>query len=519
MKTTLTIVLLTVSLTIWGQKKEIETTAKISEVTVYTSAAEVNYERELILPKGKSTIVFTDLTPFIAENSVNVSVSRTDVNIITVAERINYAKEKKNINEQVVNLQDSIVKMDKELGLIKCKRDVAETEKGLLFKGEAIGGLSSHGVSVAEIEKASVFFNKRYLELVTTLFLLTEKETDLTDRIKRYQKQLKELETISVQTTSEIKVTVSCLSEEKVMFKFKFLTTKAGWAPVYDFKYDGPTKPLEFVFRANVFNASGIQWPEVTLKLSTADPIHGFALPSLNNKSTETKSIPEVKFKQIEVVNAITEYTIAHQYSIPSDAKPYLIDVNAYTMVANYNYLLIPKLDPFGFLMAKIPNWNQYNLIPGTTNIYNMGTYMGKTFLDTYAEDDTLSLYLGKDKSIQSNRNEKTVLHSRFLVGNYSIEDTHTEINIKNTFKEALPLEVIDQVPYYTKDDKEKINVYNIGKAVYSKTDGMLTWKYIIQAGETIAINYNYEIKAPKESYDNYKPKRKKYRTIACPSF
>lgn len=518
MKKSFAIALLVIPYLVSGQK-EIETTAKIEQVTLYTSSAEINYEKELQLQKGKTTVVFTDLTPFIVENSVNVSVTDKRINIITVAERINYAKEKRNINEQVINLQDSIVKMNKELGLIKCKRDAEETEKGLLFKGESIGGLSTRGVAVSEIEKASAFFNKRYYELSKDLFFLNEKENDLTERIKKYGNQLKELTTISVQTTSEIKVTVNCPSDGKVKFKFKFLTSKAGWAPVYDFKYEGPSNPLQFVFRANVFNASGISWNEVSMKLSTADPIRGFALPSLSKNTEEHKPIQEVKFKQIEVVNAITEYPISHQYSVPSDAKPYLVDVNAYSIPATYNYLLIPKLDPFGFLMAKIPGWNKYNLIPGTANIYNMGTYMGKTFLDTYAENDTLNMYLGKDKNIQSNRNEKTITHSRFIAGNYSTEETKTDIIIKNTSNEALPIEVIDQVPYFTKEDKEKLSVFNIKASNYNKTDGTLTWNFSIKAGETIMINYGYEIKAPKETYDGSRPKHRKFRTIACPSF
>ena len=240
----LSIVLFTLPCVVSGQKKEIETTARITDVTVYTAAAEINYEKEIILPKGKCTVVFNELTPFIVENSVNVSVSNPAVSIVTVAERINYAREKKNINEQVSHLQDSLAKMTRELGLLKCKRDVTEAEKGLLFKGEAIGGLSTHGVSVTEIEKASAFFNKRYLELSRELFFIAEREKELSDRTKRYNNQLKELETVSVQTTSEIRVTVNCPAEEKVNFKFRFLTAKAGWAPVYDFKYEGPGQPL-----------------------------------------------------------------------------------------------------------------------------------------------------------------------------------------------------------------------------------------------------------------------------------
>ncbi len=504
---------------VMGQK-EIEVIAKIADVTVYTSAAEVNCEKEILVPKGKSAIVFTELTPFIIENSINVSVQGTGINIVTVSERINYVRDKKSVQDVVIRYLDSIARLQKELKLIKCKTETYSTEKGLLFKNEAIGGLSTHGVAVAEIEKASAFFSKRFLELTLLLYDLDDREDDIQLKIDKYNNHIKQLETLTMSKTSEIKVIVNNNDERTVKFKFKYLTNKAGWAPLYDFKYEGSTKPLQFVFRANVFNASGTPWNEVNIKLSTANPINGFSVPSLDEVPEKEKPQGNVKFKQIEVVNAITEYKIASEYTIPSDSKPYLIDVNAYDMAASFNYLLITKLDPFGFLIAKIPNWNKYNLIPGTTNIYNSGTFMGKTFLDTYADDDTLSLYLGKDKNIQSNRNEKSILHKRTLVSNYTLEETFIDISLKNASDENLSVEVLDQVPVFDKDDEEKLSVYNLGKAIYDKMDGLLTWNYNLKSGESTAINFKYEIKAPRHSYHRarYKVKRK-FRTIACPSF
>ncbi len=499
-------------------QKETEAVAKITDVTIYTSAAEVSCEKEILVPKGKSAIVFTELTPFIVANSINVSAA--GINIVTVSERINYVKERKNNSEMISRYNDSIMKLKKELGLIKCKRDVAEAEKGLLFKGEAIGGLSTQGVAVAEIEKASAFFNKRYLELTMQLYELKEREDDIDIRISRFHNHLKQMENVTSHNCSEIKVIVNSKEEKTIKFHFKFLTPKAGWAPLYDFKYDGPKQPLQFVFRANVFNASGVAWNDVNIKLSTANPINGFAVPSLNDAPEKEKPQGDVKFKQIEVVNAITEYKIANQYTIPTDAKPYLIDVSSYEMSAYYNYLLIPKLDPFGFLIAKIPNWNKYNLIPGTSNIYNSGTYMGKTFLDTYADDDTLSLYLGKDKNIQSNRNEKSIFHKRLLAGNTTLEEIFVDINLKNASEEVLNVEMLDQVPVFEKDDEEKMNVYGIGKAEYDKQEGLLTWKFNLKPSEAVAISYKYEIKAPRKVYHKrYRSKKRKFRTIACPSF
>lgn len=517
MKQLLTCILAAAASLLPAQKKEILMAAKISDVTIYTSAAEVAYKTEMMLEKGQSTIVFAELSPFIVENSVNVSVSDPAVNIITVAEHINYLPERRSVNGRVSALQDSMLKMKRELGVIRYRQEAYEAEKALLFKGEAIGGLSTHGVAVTEIEKASVFFSKRYLELSKELFVLQEREADLTERIRLGRQQVKELETVSVQTASEIRVTVNSPSEKKVTFSFKFLTAKAGWAPVYDFKYEGPDKPLQFVFRANVFNASGTPWQDVFIKLSTADPIRGFALPSLAKKPDQLSAVQDVKFRQIEVVNAIAEYSIAHQYSVPSDAHPYLLDVTAYAMPAGFNYLLIPKLDPFGFLMARIPGWNQYNLIPGTANIYNSGTYMGKTFLDTYAEDDTLSLYLGKDKNIQATRREKNTYHSRFLVGNYVLEETLADLTVKNTSANTLRVEMADQVPVCSKTEKMSVNS---GSAAYNREEGLLTWRFSLPPGETLPITFKYEIRTPKEDDGaGGKLRRRKFRTLSCPTF
>lgn len=520
MKTKLIIALLAACGLASAQREEIETTASIREVMVYTSAADVSYEKELLLRKGKSTIVFTELTPYIADNSVNVSVSDAAVTILTVNERINYTKEKRVENMQLAGLKDSVEKMKKELGLIAWRREVAEKEKSILFKDESIGGLTK-GVAVAEIEKASSFFSRRYAELAKELYYLNERESELQYRIKKYESQLKESVTVSTTNTSEIIVSVNCPSERKVKFNFRFLTPKAGWAPMYDFKYEGPARPLQFVFRANVFNATGTPWNEVYMKLSTADPTHGFSLPSLSQSASHNnrKNEGSVQFRQVTLINAITEYNIAHQYSIPSDSKPYLIDVSALEMPAQFSYLLIPKLDPFGFLMGKVPDWNKYNLIPGSANIYNMGSYMGKTFLDTYAENDTLSIYLGKDKSIQSTRTEKNINHERMFIGNYFTDETQVAFTVKNNFSEALNVEVIDQVPVYDKNDEEKLTVNNITNAVYDKAQGKLTWTFKLQPAESVSVNFSYEVKAPKEYYDAYKPKKKKFRTISCPAF
>lgn len=508
------------SLISFGQNKDIETNANIKSVTVYNSSAEINYQKTVSLPQGKTTVIFTDLIPDIVANTINISASNPDIEIIMVTDKINYIKERKENNQLILIYQDSINRIVSELGLLKCKLETLSKEKDMLFKDESIGGVAK-GVSVAEIEKASLFFSKRYYELSAEIYTLSQKENSLQLSLNKFRNQIKELSSNVQKSSSEIMVTVLNNSAKNVEFNFKFLTSKAGWAPMYDCKYQGPNSPLKFIFRANVYNATGIAWENIDLKLSTASPTEGFNTPALNSHYTNPSN-PKVttrdgvNFKEIEVANTIAEYDIKHKYSIPSDSKPYLIDVSEYSINASYYYLLIPKLDPFGFLMAQIPDWNKYSLISGKTNIYNKGSFMGTTFLNTYAENDTLSVYLGKDNIIQGIRKEVYAENQSGLINNYNVEKAGINLTIKNNSDEAFTVKVIDQIPVYFNDDKVKYGLQNLEQAVFNREDGELVWNFKIDKKESKVLDYKYDIRIPKSmSYS----KVRKSRAVSCPSF
>lgn len=502
----------------FGQNKELEVKADIQSVTIYNSSAEINYQKSVKLPLGKSTLVFTDLTPDIVDNTINISTSSPEVEIVTVTEKINYIKPLKEQNQKINAFQDSIEKYDRELGLIECKKEAYAKEKELLFNGESIGGVSK-GVAVAEIEKASTFFGRRYLELSTELYRLNESETALKRIRNQYANQIKEMSSSTNKATSEIRITVMNNTNENVSFNFKFLTSKAGWTPMYDCKYQGASKPLQFVFRANVFNSSGTDWDNVNIKLSTANPTAGFNRPTVNTQNGNSGNrVNGVKYQQVTVSNTISEYDIKHKYSVPSDSKPYLVDVNSYVLSADFYYLLIPSIDPFGFLMAKVPAWNKYNLIPGMTNIYNKGSFMGKTFLNTYAENDTLNLYLGKDNNVQAVRKETTQNVGNFIIGNYKTEQSAVNITIKNLTGESFSVKILEGLPTFQEYEKVKVSIENVETAILDKNEGMLTWNFQLTAAQSQSIDYNFEIKFPKDEKGTFKVKRR-VRAMSCPSF
>ncbi len=292
-----------------AQSVPIETSAELKSIMVYNSSAELNYTKNIALSKGRNTIVFTDLTPYIVDNTINVSLGDANVEIVNVSEKINHIRALRANNSKIASLKDSVKRLKSENGFLQCRVDALNKEKELLFKNEAIGGVSN-GVSVLEVEKAADFFAERYYELNKKLYLLEDDELSIKQRIERYTKQIKTLGINTNKPSSEIEVIVSSPSKKSITVSFRFLTSKGGWAPMYDCKYQGPDKPIKFVFRANVFNASGTPWKNVDVQLSTASPTKGFSAPSINDQGGRTVASTDgkVKFKTIQVANAIAKY-------------------------------------------------------------------------------------------------------------------------------------------------------------------------------------------------------------------
>ena len=77
------------------------------------------------------------------------------------------------------------------------------------------------------------------------------------------------------------------------------------------------------------------------------------------------------------------EYTIEIPYTIPSDGEDYSIKMKDVSVPAKYVYHAVPKLDEDAFLTAELTNWTALNLLPGKSNIYYQGTYVGESKIDT----------------------------------------------------------------------------------------------------------------------------------------
>ena len=217
---------------------------------------------------------------------------------------------------------------------------------------------------------------------------------------------------------------------------------------------------------------------------------------SSRNGSTATVALRQNANMTESTVNA--KFEIKTLYSIPSDAEQYSVEIQEFNTSAHYEHYSAPRSLQESYLVAKVADWDKFNLLPGKVNVYFQGTYIGQSFIDANATTDSLELSLGRDLGVIVERNIVKELSKKGTFGSSKKVAKAYSIKVKNTKSKTVEIEIVDQIPVSNKKEIE-ISLLNKDDAVYDDVTGKLTWKVKIKPGETIELNYNYEVKYPKD--------------------
>ncbi len=227
-----------------------------------------------------------------------------------------------------------------------------------------------------------------------------------------------------------------------------------------------------------------------------ATRVRGFRIKGKANQGPRKISNPIQVLPIQNVVNK--QFKVDVPISIPSDMRSYSVEIEQIKSKANYEHYCIPKLDPEVFLTAQITNWEQYNLLQGQANIYFEDTYIGQSVLDVGYLSDTLTLSLGRDKSVVVTRNKVKDFTKRQLLGGNKIDSRAFEIKIRNTKNEPIKLIVEDQFPIASNNKIEVTQKEKSGGEVDEKT-GIIKWSLDLNSKENKELTIQYNVKYPKE--------------------
>ncbi len=527
-------------------------TSSVESAIIYLYGAEVAHTQQVVLNPGRNKIVFVGLSSKIISKSIQVNVSG-NVSILSISDAINYMANQKE-STRIKQLKDSSVMITEGLKLASFELDAYNTEKNMMLKNQSIGG-NEKGVAVAELKLAADFYRSRIKEINAEVFRLEKKQALYNETLQKINQQLYELNAKNNQPTAEISILLSSTIKATTTIDLKYVVTEAGWAPSYDLRAEDINLPIELKYRAKVFNNTGIDWNDIKIKLSTADPSKSAAKPDLaiwnldfvsdnlyrksNAYSNQNQSFQmnegymqnaptsaafeereknkiaqkqqPIEFEEIQVSELSAEFDIKTSYTIPSDAKPYIVDVTEYKLPATYKHYSVPKVDRDAFLLARITGWEDLNLVEGPANVYFSGTYVGQSYIYTRSTDDTLDLSFGRDNKVLVTRTKIKEYSSKKLIGNSTKETFAYEMVIKNNRKTPVLIDLQDQLPISTKSDII-VEPVETTKGEYDSKTGKLNWAYTVQPGEAKKVVLSFSIKYPRNATINSQNTKKQYR-------
>jgi len=224
--------------------------------------------------------------------------------------------------------------------------------------------------------------------------------------------------------------------------------------------------------------------------------VAGLNISATNSTSKAAGSLA-IPTLQVENQTSV-EFSIDMPYTVKSDSKNQVVELTSYDVPATYEYYCVPKIDKDAFLLGYVTDWEQYNLLEGEANIFFEDTYIGKSVLDVRFISDTLSISLGRDKSVSVNREKIKDLTSWKLIGSKKEDTRAWKISVKNNKTQAIHMVLLDQVPVPTIEELE-LDVRDLSGGKRDADTGEIKWTLDIKPKESKEVDLRYTLKYPKD--------------------
>jgi hypothetical protein len=189
-------------------------------------------------------------------------------------------------------------------------------------------------------------------------------------------------------------------------------------------------------------------------------------------------------------------YSIGDKHSIKTNGKDILLTIKTEEVPVEFLYRAIPKVDTDVYLVAKITDWGDLNLLSGKSTIYFQGAYTSESRLEAWSVKDTLEIALGSDDQIFLERKLNEEMSKKQTLGNKVKQEAVWEITARNNKNHPIKLELIDQIPL---SDNKSISVepMDLGEATHEVDSGKLVWEMELKGNTSKKVSYGYELKYP----------------------
>ncbi|MBI1220633.1 MAG: mucoidy inhibitor MuiA family protein [Rhodobacteraceae bacterium] len=533
MRIALPILLLSVALPAAVSAETIAARSHITRVTVFPGLAQITREVTVAGPAGMNQLVVPDLPAGVVPATLRVvgqGVTIGAVNVLSGRQPATAdltAPEVKAAQDEVDRLTQVLA--GKEFAVAAIRLQAQATAEEIAF----LHGLNQRApaASTDELRAQAQMVNDEVLAATGRALDAEQKAraADLAlkpdrDALDHAKKALAALQSGDAHATL-----VASVSGQGTV-EITTYTPNADWQPVYDIHLDRKAGKLVIDRGVSVHQASGEDWTDVALTLSTARP-SGQSAPS--ELSPDLISIaPEVQMDAAPMASAMkapvmeapvmlaapspggggaisahTELlgaTVTYRYPDPAtirsgvDAVRFSLD--SVDLTADVYAEAVPSSDTTAYLMAKAKNDSGQVLLPGQAMLFADGAVVGADALPMTAAGTELTLGFGAIDGMRlSMTTPEKSSGDRGILSKSNGSHEVSLLKVENLTAEDWPLRVMGQVPY---SEQDALVVKTKVDPAPTETDpdgkrGLLIWKTDIAAGKALTFRLETTLNWP----------------------
>lgn len=263
--------------------------SEVNEVTVFMEDAQITRKKLVDLKAGVTFLKFINLSPFIEAKSIQVKATG-NLTVLSVNHQHNFI-DKLEKQEELVNLEGKLEEIESKVNLESTYLEIVKEELGFLQDNRTIGGKSEE-LSVTNLKDAANFYSSKLTSLKLKEIEINKRLKELVQSKTDLQKQINTLTSQRNFPNGEVLVKVDAKKNTKVNFELSYLVGNSGWFPSYDVRAKNVNEPIKIVYKANIKQDTKIDWKDVKLNLSTANPNISGVAPELKTYFLNYNTLP-----------------------------------------------------------------------------------------------------------------------------------------------------------------------------------------------------------------------------------
>jgi len=525
-----------------------EITSAIESVTVYPDGATVTRRIRVDLPQGDSVLRAVDFPPTLDPASLRVEgEARARLTIGGIDARPPRAERPPAdpaLEDRIESLRDDRARLDGKIAAATARRKFAER-----FSEQAPAGMGDKGEArpLGEWRAAFATVEDEIMAADATI-----REARIAQRnIDRELARLDAQRTANPPRKMEVRIDVNSDAGTSATLLVSYTVRGARWSPIYDARLDTggrDRKPsIDLVRRAEIFQATGEDWNDVQLAVSTVRTAKGGSAPELRplivRYPTPPRSMlegarapasalpaPSAKPAQPQFMQerrAEEELAKRNDDNIAAEEQEAAGDTSAFQAVYRISGrvsvaasegaksfrmssaviapdLLVraaPSLDATAFLEANFKHAEDAPLLPGRVAIYRDGVYVGRGQMAMTAKDEDVRLGFGADDNIKIARSTvRQVEGSAGIINSAKTERREYKTSIRNGHDTPIRVVIEDQAPV-SEIDEVKVELLTTTTPPSEKDvrnrRGVLAWSLEVAPGQAKEIRIAWRVRWP----------------------